>query len=166
MASYTRDMGTVTSGTFEYWCDTGTTAITTTWVDWSSESTSLEQVRYVVPTVEETNQVAIKRIEAEDRRKAAIECARELLVASLTDEQRGEYDANESFIVFGQKTGQRYRINNGRAGNVHELDRLGQVRRRYCAHPGMRVPNADTMLAQKLMLECHELDFLDKANVS
>lgn len=159
-----------TTGTFDYWCDSTNTA-TSTWTEW--HGTDLRQRKPSRQSLEQRNQNRIRAIEDQDRRKAAIERARELLVASLTPEQREQYDANMEFIVFGQKTGRRYLIKDGRVGNVHELDKADglwpfphRARRQYCAHPSMMVPNADTMLAQKLMLECNEQDFLDLANVS
>lgn len=155
-----------TTDMFNLWCDTDTTSITpttSTWVDWNPQ---YAEFRVQEPTREELNQIEIRKIGAQIRRGKAIDRARELLIESLTPEQREEYDKNKSFIVFGQKTGKRYLIKDGRAGNVHELDKDDRPRHKYCAHPLMMLPNPDTMLAQKLMLECHEQDFLDKANVS
>lgn len=142
---------TNTTGTFDYWCEGTSTATTSTWVEWNPAHTE-----YLTP----------EEIAAKKRRTEAIDRARALLVESLTAEQREQYDENMEFIVYGQKTKKQYLIKDGRVGNVEELDSAGRTRRRYCAHPQMGLPDADTMLAQKLMIECNEDEFLDKANVS
>lgn len=41
-----------------------------------------------------------------------------------------------------------------------------KVQKTYCAHPNDQCPDADTMLAQKLMLENDETSFLRIANPS
>jgi hypothetical protein len=99
-------------------------------------------------------------------RQAAIKRAKALLRASLSEDQQKQYDENKSFIVIGQKTKRKYRIREGRVANIDVFweDRPG-VRHKLCAHPGEQVPDADTMLAQKLMLECNENDFLNLANI-
>ena len=59
----------------------------------------------------------------------------------------------------------RYRIHKGRSGNVELLAPDGTPLRRYCAHPDLYVPDEDTMLSQKLVLESDEERFLRTANV-
>ena len=88
--------------------------------------------------------------------------ADELLKAVLNDEQRADYDLNRSFVVVLKNTS--YRLKKGRTGNVKELDRDGREIASYCIHPAMRCPNADTLVAQKFMLETDEAEFKRVAN--
>jgi hypothetical protein len=94
-------------------------------------------------------------------RKAAAERAEKLLEACLTSGQRDQLKKNGWFVVHS-KSGRAYQIRRGRARNIVEVN----TRRTYCCHPIDNVPDADTMLAQKLMIESAEEDFLRLANVS
>lgn len=101
------------------------------------------------------------RLEAE--RAEASKRARVLLEENLSDEQRLQLRDNNWFEVVTPRG--TYRIHNGRSGNVQRY-RDGRPTDRYCIHPGELVPNEDTMLAQKLMLETDEDAFLRIANRS
>jgi hypothetical protein len=81
-----------------------------------------------------------------------------LLVQCLTPAQRAEFAASRAFIVRGE-SGQRYRITYGDIANVEVLTRSGMVLRQLCAGP-VDVPTPAVMLAQKLMLETQESEFL------
>ena len=81
-----------------------------------------------------------------------------LLVHCLTPAQRAEFALSNSFKVRGE-SGQRYRINYGRSINIEVLGPSGMVLRRLCAGP-VDVPPPAVMLAQKLMLETQEEEFL------
>jgi len=94
-------------------------------------------------------------------RKAAAERAEKLLESCLTSEQRGQLAKHGWFTVVA-RSGRVYQIKRGRARNVIEM-RTGRT---YCCHPIDNVPDADTMLAQKMMLEVEEDEFLRMANVS
>lgn len=94
-------------------------------------------------------------------RKAAAERAERLLEACLTSGQREQLRKSGWFVVYS-KSGRAYQIRRGRARNVVEVN----TRRTYCCHPVDNVPDADTMLAQKLMIETQEDEFLRMANVS
>lgn len=84
-----------------------------------------------------------------------------LLMTSLTPAQRAEFERSNAFTVRGA-SGQRYRITFGSTANVEVLDPSDTVARRLCAGPvGVPVPAA--MLAQKLMLETNESEFLEIA---
>jgi hypothetical protein len=89
--------------------------------------------------------------------------AEKLLLAFLTPEQRRQYREEGAILVPGRIHPQ-YRIRKGRVANVEVLDPQGQVLHRLCAHPAPPVPNADTMLAQLLMLNHHEQEFVATAN--
>jgi hypothetical protein len=78
--------------------------------------------------------------------------AERLLVENLTLKQRLHYERHKAFIVRGH-SGRLYRVRKGRSANVDVINPDGRVIDRLCFHPAMQVPDGDTMLAQKLMLE-------------
>lgn len=90
--------------------------------------------------------------------------AEALLIAALTVEQKKEYGKDKTFTVWA--AGKRYRIKEGRSHNIEELNSDGLKIATLCAHPREFVPNFDTMLAQKLMLETVPDEFLRLANRS
>lgn len=99
--------------------------------------------------------------EAEEREKAK-QRAEELLLSFLTPEQRDELQRLSHFhLIVGDR---KYRIKRGRSRNIELLDEAGKPIKKLCAHPIAYVPDADTMLAQKLMLETDEEAFLKLAN--
>lgn len=153
---------TCTGDVYANWVDEGTTTAITTISSNEPYQMQSQAGREEIEALRERNRISAEA--NEKRRSEVVERARKLLVDSLTPDQKKDYDKDMSFIVYGQKTGNRYRINHGRAGNVHRID--GGKLRKYCAHPAMHVPNEDTMLAQKLMIEIHEEDFLRLANAS
>lgn len=105
--------------------------------------------------------------EQEQQRQAAKARARELLLEHLTPAQRETFDYNGWFIVEGGKSKTRYRIraHESMVANVDVLTVANRVAHRLCAHvPVGLVPLGDQLLAQKIMLELAEDDFLKKAN--
>ena len=86
-----------------------------------------------------------------------------LLVRCLTPAQRAEFKASNAFKVRGE-SGQRYRITYGTTANVEVLSQSGAVLRQLCAGP-LELPTPAVMLAQKLMLENREAEFLRIARV-
>ncbi len=110
-----------------------------------------------------------KAAEERERRKAAETRAEELLLANLTPEQRDEYKRMKRFSVH-LPNGKVYRIRKGFAGNVElvEPGMTGRSLKRvesFCIHPAERIPDQDTMLAQKLLLEADEPEFRRIANI-
>ena len=94
----------------------------------------------------------------------AKERAEKLLRSCLSPQQQDELERLHHFhLIVGNK---RYRINRGRSRNIQLIDETGKVVKHLCAHPREYVPDADTMLAQKLMLETDEESFLKIANHS
>lgn len=91
--------------------------------------------------------------------------ARELLLERLSVAQREEFERDGSFRVLSQK-GRVYRVRLGWTRNVDLLDGDGRVEAHFCLHPETDVPEEDNVLAQKLLLECCEDDFLRIANRS
>lgn len=111
------------------------------------------------------------RVRAEEAkvRAEADQRAEKILHEALTNKQRAELRDRGFFTMETiRPSGERrtYRIKRGRSGNVEQIDPTsGRVLKRLCAHPIMHVPDPDTMLAQKLMLETMEDEFLRIANV-
>lgn len=104
---------------------------------------------------------ALRRAQAQVR-------ARSLLDSLLSGHQRKSLQDRSFFdLEIQAKDGARriYRIHKGRSMNVDLLGANGKPVRKFCAHPGLYVPDEDTMVAQKLMLETDEEQFLRTANV-
>ena len=104
-------------------------------------------------------------------RSAADKRAEKLLQETLSLAQREELALNGFFTLTTiAKSGEEriYRIRRGRSRNVEQVDATGRRIKTLCAHPIAAVPDADTMLAQKLMLETPEMqeEFLRIANHS
>ena len=129
-----------------------------------------EQVREANRRAEEQRQryqqdqarVQLERSLAEKR-------AEKLLQETLSPQQREELAAKGFFTLRTiAKSGEEriYRIRRGRSRNVEQVDASGRRLKTLCAHPQAMVPDADTMLAQKLMLEAEEEEFLRIANHS
>lgn len=94
---------------------------------------------------------------------AATAKAEELLVSCLDQEQQAELAESDQFHVTSS-AGRRFCIHRGRAGNVSFG--AGRERVTYCIHDNEGLPAADTMLAQKLLLETDEAQFLQIANAT
>lgn len=105
---------------------------------------------------EEYEKAQAARIAAEAR-------ARELLLSVLSDQQREEYERTKAFRVKAAD-GKEYRLKHGWAGNVEELDEFGKAIARLCIHPSAAIPEADNLVAQKLMIETDPESFRRIAN--
>lgn len=99
--------------------------------------------------------------------RVARQRAATLLEQHLTRAQRQELAQYGRFTVIARGSQRVYRVHRGRAGNVQLLDAQGRpvMGRTYCCHPAAAVPDEDTMLSQKLMIEHDEQEFLRLANV-
>jgi len=106
-----------------------------------------------------------RKYEEEQRKLAeAKQRADELLKAHLTPQQREEFEQHNQFhLLIGDK---KYRIRRGRSRNIQLVNEQGAVVKTLCAHPSVMVPDGDCLLAQKLMLETDEQEFLRIANHS
>ncbi len=101
-----------------------------------------------------------KREEAEAKEKAEV-----LLLQHLSPQQKEDLRTKGCFFV--EVGGETYQINRGYAGNVKLLDtKSSKVRKSFCIHPRVRVPDADAMLAQKLLLQANPEQFHKIANVT
>ena len=101
--------------------------------------------------------------EAKAKREAAKERAIQLLRSALSPKQLQEFDRRGYFHV--QVGDRRFRVTRKRTHNVLEVDGQSRILRSLCAHPVEFVPDEDTMLSQKLILESHPEEFFKLANV-
>jgi hypothetical protein len=97
--------------------------------------------------------------------------AEKLLQENLDAKQREELAAKGYFeldVISKNGSSRRYRIHRRWSGNIQQVDpSSGQRLKTLCIHPREVVPIADSMLAQKLMLESGmEEDLLRIANHS
>ena len=83
-----------------------------------------------------------------------------LLQDWLSPEQRAQYDKYRYFEVVGCHSGRRYRIRQGTASNITELDDNGHPILGWCFVPRDNLASGDVMLAQKIALETDELGAL------
>lgn len=143
-----------------------------TWSGWNedhhavAESEAQRAARLEADRIERERRGRLDRATATERaevRRVAILKADKLLESVLSSVQRDQLKKLGGFVLRGQ-SGQLYRIRMGRSANVDVLDAQGNVVDRLCAHPAMNVPDQDTMVAQKVMLECDEAVFLRMAN--
>ncbi len=109
------------------------------------------------------------QVVAQVEKSLAEKRAEKLLQEVLTPKQREELAAHRFFTLETlAASGERriYRIHRGRSRNVEQIDESGRRIKMLCAHPVAPVPDADTMLAQLLMLGSEEEEFLKIANHS
>lgn len=111
---------------------------------------------------------AVWRREAAERqaeRDKVREKAWKLLLSMLDKQQKDQLERDRFFDVVARNSRRRYRIHHGTHGNVRLLNDVGKEVTRYCAQPN-NVPAEDAMLAQKLMLEHEEDQYLKVANAT
>src|SRR3569832_821171 len=90
--------------------------------------------------------------------------ARRLLREWLSPEQLAQFDAVGYFEVTGSETGRRYRVHEGTASNVFEIDEQGRTTAGWCFVPASPLAPGDVMLAQKIALETGEMTVLSFAH--
>lgn len=179
----TNGNSTASTTTWSGWnSSTSATVTSDVWITWTSDGTVYQgdsngsvapaPVCQVTPAqaARMTQQRARLRRQHEqaDRRRerervAAQKRARSLLLRLLSRDQARDYDEHQWFQLQA-RSGRVYRIHRGRTRNVVEIGGDGSGIRRFCIHPEEYVPDEDTMLAQKLMLENDEERFLAIAN--
>lgn len=152
----------VSGDSTEYVQPSGNGTIWATWIV-SSGASSVKRQAYQIQQLTEEEKAARKaQAEKEAREKAEADArANELLETHLTEEQRRQLKELDAFIV--DLKSKQYRIRRGWTGNVEEI-KDGMIVARLCIHPRDQVPYGDHMLAQKLMLETNEAEFLRIAN--
>lgn len=131
----------------------------------AEEQRRLERQRRAAEIARRAEELRVQQ-EAKERERAKA-TAHALLQANLSPEQRETFEKNHWFIVEGGKTKTKYRIrgNGTLVANVDVLKDDGKISHRLCAHCNPNeIPMPDHLLAQKLMLEISEDDFLRIAN--
>ena len=86
-----------------------------------------------------------------------------LLLSLLSKEQEDCLYKNGWFHVKGAD-GFNYRVIYNKHGNIAKLSEEGEVVECYCGHYGGELPTADTLVAQKLVLEFDPENFTKRAN--
>ena len=141
------------------------------WPAWQARVSfqSAPRVQHV-SSPEEREQARLHQEEAVRRQKereAALrkiaERAEALLCGNLTKAQIEQLTRSGKFLV-ETKSGRIYEIRRGQQHNVFLLGPDGQPIEEFCAHPSGGLPDADAMLAQKLVLETDEEHFCRIAN--
>lgn len=114
------------------------------------------------------------------RRRVSARRAETLLLEHLTDDQIQSWRKNKQFTVHTADGKRLYSIAYGMAGNIRLVKLEGEapvskhghplkVGNCFCMHvyhPDGEVPTEDNVLAQKLIIEANEEEFLRLANVS
>lgn len=148
------------ANTVTYTSSATTQTIQVTWQGWNVQAETAAQKAARAQRERELAETYRKAEAArQEQRRIAIMNADRLLDSVLTSAQRDQLRKLGGFVLRGQ-SGKFYRIRQGRSANVDVLDAQGNVVDRLCAYPIMNVPDADAMVAQKLMLECDEDAFL------
>lgn len=179
---WTSTMDTTTTGSsylsteylnniYRQWVDNSTTAITTgtnIYRVWVSGNTVIGQDYHPQQIIRNPESMR-ERQERNDKIIRAKAQARkrsiQLLRDSLTTIQRKEFDQYGYFFV-NSPSGKLYRIREGRSINIDLMVGNSKtiVQKRLCAHPEEFLPDGDNMLAQKVLLEHQETDFLNICN--
>ena len=115
-----------------------------------------EQARLQQETTERARREYEEAIRCQEEATARAEA---LLRDHLTVEQAEQLIRSRYFEVLTD-SGRRYRVYRDR---VHLVER-DRATRSYCIHPNEYVPEADAMLAKKLLLDAAEPEFLRIAN--
>jgi hypothetical protein len=162
-----------TAGDWYYDTIRQTTASSSIWIDRNVFATPTYPVSQqpiarpaIIPrrTIEQEARDIIRQLDRMRDAKKVKQVSTRLLLSTLNEDQRQTFLANGWFVVEGGRSKQRYRIHSrSYAGNVDVLDGDNAVER-LCAHCSHEIPLADHLLAQKMMLELAEDDFLRLAN--
>jgi hypothetical protein len=126
-----------------------------------------QEVKTAAATKERDRVYRLKEAERRRKKEEAEERARKLLMSLLSPEQRAEMEEKKHFhltVMDPDGASRRYRIDRGFQGNVKLLGPDGKPARSYCIHSDSRLPYEDQMLAQMLLLEANEGEFLRIAN--
>jgi hypothetical protein len=183
---YYYSTGTSDTTTWSTWTGTSTASATTTYADvtWNEWQPATEQPQpvqmpqrsyqqayqgvYAPPPmsaqdIERALEAGCQEVLARKAaKKKAEKKAEKLLLESLNKEQKKHWKERQEFVVLSQ-SGRKFRIVAGRTKNVHEIDEHGNRLTDFCIVAN-DVPVPDQLLAQKLLLEHAEAEFLRLAN--
>lgn len=166
---------------WDAWCGTSTTITQSltqdVWGYWTANDwATIGGGSYTVPLTEVVPLTEEQQAEVDERRRvaaiaaeerrlavaAAKEKARILLLECLEDDQKEELEKDGYFHVETRNGTRRYRLRpGGQPVRVHGEDGRHWA---YCIHPDFGYPEGDVVLAQKLLLESDEEEFLRIAN--
>lgn len=150
-----------TNGTWDVWIDATGSSSNDTWTGWIDIGTTSGALSWQASQPGE-EQIAARK-EAEAAKKATESRARELLLSVLDGGQKKAYRKDRKFPVVGSN-GKRYLLGDHVTA---ELGDAGKVVARFCIHTkAWQIPQADQVLARKLLLEADEDTFLRIANRS
>lgn len=148
------------------------------WIEWQNTSHARTDNRFgellqARGRMSPEDRAIVEAHEAERKRKyeamrvakALAEKKAEILLRQmLTPEQKEDLTQKGCFYLHvGEK---KFRIDRGHAGNVKLVDERNEVVESYCIHPEGGIPDADAMLAQKLLLETDLETFERVANIT
>jgi len=188
---YGTDPGTTSTTTWQTWTSNTTTATAAevyAWYNWStgaayqpayiSTTTDYSWDRWNPPEnvlirslptralreAQEREERAAYEVAVERKMKAG-KVAEELLLETMTPEQREMYEKTKRFHVISSE-GKRFEVDcrGQRYHNVYELDAIGKPVVEHCIYQQGNTPLGDNYLAQKLLLECDEKRFRQIAN--
>ncbi len=134
------------------------------WPEWNRTYTPQEAEAIAAQVRAEQARLAEHYKKQAEKRELAGMRARALLVGNLDEAQAKDYEKSKLFLVHSRDRKRTYRITYGTSGNVELLNPAGRVVASFCIHPHEFLPTEDVMLAQKLMLEAAEEEFLRIAN--
>lgn len=135
------------------------------WGSWNSQyaSSASNNVTYYANVARQEQQEERRAREAvQVLADEADKKAESILLKHLSEEQRRTYHESRYFELVTRSG--RYRLYKGWAGNIARIGEGNVETDRFCIHPTDRIPEADNLLAQKLMLEIEEDRFLKIAN--
>jgi hypothetical protein len=156
------------------WSQTASASVTNTACTWSAtgSTTYYQQPIYTAYYTQPQYLLGTSRVMPPGTREGwkppgsekARKRARKLLLSLLDARQRREFEQHGHFHVHlhtadGER---RYRIRDYKG--VERVDERGRVLRRYCIHPPTDFPAEDTAVAQLMLLETDEAEFLRVAN--
>ena len=166
------------------WNTSSTTATSNVvWASWNNTTTT-GMMFNAAPRdhVEPPSEEDLRRLEESRERRWVEQAERErlwveaevrvndLLHELLDDQQWADWLRVHQFEVDGSEGG-KYKIIQGYAGNVRQLNDQGQVIASLCIHPNMhtdqgRLPETDAVIAQLLTLRTDEAEFRRIANIT
>ena len=173
--------------TWAGWCTASATTTACTagnivWAIWAADSSSSTRSHVAPASFTESPELVAARDaerarQAEERRRLdeaarqervrAAERATQLLLSVLDESQRRDLSEHGHFYVTAPASGRLYRIDKGRSGNIKVIDRVTRTWvESLCVHQQEMVPEADTMLMQKLLIESAEDELRAVANIT
>jgi len=129
----------------------------------SFSETEEEKAQRIIRRQQERERWEIERLQRDVELKASQIQAAALLDSLLDEVQQASLQEEDWFLVMGS-SGNVYRLRRGRIGNIDLVSPEGKILKTFCVHPGIHLPNADDLIAQKLHLETDEESLLKIAN--